>query len=88
MVPVKTSSKYTTIEQSQQWQPPQEREDHTWCRSLEAHTRVFVERGVISCPAVSQQIEPGQVEQCHDDGHGHDDARDGGRSVPSLSEIA
>ena len=90
MMLVNTSSRYTTIgmesvtEISTSWK----RGDHTWRGSLKAHTGVLVQRTVVSCPTMSHQIETGQIEQRHDDGCGHDDARNSARSVSSLNEVA
>lgn len=85
---VKTNNKYTTIEGSKPRKPPRDKgEDRTWCRSLKTDAGVFVQSGIIPSPTVSQQIERSQIEQCHHDGRGRDDARDGSRSVFGFDEV-
>lgn len=90
MMLVKTSSKYTTIGMGSVIAASVRREggDRTWGGSLEAYTGVFVQRCVISDPAVSHQVKSGQIEQRHNDGCRRDDARNSARSVFDLSEVA
>lgn len=61
--------------------------NRTWCGLPEAHTRVLVQRGVISAPTVSHQTKPSQVEQRHDDSRSRDDARNSGGSVLNFGEV-